>query len=101
MPPAYYDPYAVGRVFLEDAARVADAAEEHRRRHGVRPARDDRERIAVLAIDCQVAFCIPGASLFVPGAVEDTRRAVEWLYANVDRLSTLVFTFDTHSAFQV
>jgi nicotinamidase-related amidase len=101
MPPRFYRSEAVGQIYLEDAARVADEAEAYRSSRAVAPAREDRTRIAVLAIDCQVAFCVPGASLFVPGAVEDTRRAIEWLYRNVERLTTLVFTLDTHSVFQV
>jgi nicotinamidase-related amidase len=100
-PPDFYDPVRVGRVFLEDAARVERAAQRRRERHAVREARQDRERIAVLAVDCQVSFCIPGASLFVPGAVEDTRRAIEWLLRHVERITTLFFTLDTHSVFQV
>jgi nicotinamidase-related amidase len=99
--PRTYRPETVGSLCLEDAARVAEEAAAYRAAHRVRPAREDRLRTAVLAIDCQVAFCVPGASLFVPGAVEDTRRAVEWLYRNVERLTTLVFTLDTHSVFQV
>jgi nicotinamidase-related amidase len=48
-----------------------------------------------------VAFCLPGASLFVPGAVEDSRRAIEWLYRNLASITALYFTLDTHSVFQI
>jgi nicotinamidase-related amidase len=48
-----------------------------------------------------VAFCTPGASLFVPGAVEDTVRTVEWLYRNLARITTLVLSLDTHSVHQI
>ncbi len=44
---------------------------------------------------------MPGASLFVPGAVEDTRRAVEWLYTNLDLITGLHFSMDTHRVFQI
>jgi len=43
-------------------------------------------RIAAFGIDAQIGFCIPGASLFVPGAVEDTQRTV----ADVTDRSSLV-----------
>jgi len=99
--PDLYRRHGVAEVFLEDAARVAEDAERYRGLHGIREARDDRARIAVLAVDCQVTFCIPGASLFVPGAVEDTTRAVEWVYRHLDRITTLVFTLDTLSVFQI
>ena len=35
---------------------------------GMTPASQDKTRIAAFGIDCQVGFCTPGASLFVPGA---------------------------------
>lgn len=99
--PPFYDPAAVGTLYLERAAEVAEAGRQWRDRHRVAPASEDRMRIAVLAVDCQVAFCLPGASLFVPGAVEDARRSVEWLYANLEHLTTLFFTLDTHSLHQI
>jgi nicotinamidase-related amidase len=99
--PDFYDPAAVGTLYLERAARVAEAAQRLRDGFGLPPAARDRVRIAALGVDCQVAFCTPGASLFVPGAVEDTRRTIEWLYRNLDRLTTLFFTLDTHSVHQI
>ncbi len=48
-----------------------------------------------------MAFCAPRASLFVPGAVEDTQRAIAWLYANVERVTSLFFSMDTHRVFQI
>src|SRR6185295_7817801 len=51
--------------------------------------------------DCQVGFCAPGASLFVPGAVEDTSRTIEWLYKNLDRITQVAFSLDTHRVFQI
>src|SRR4029079_10930387 len=81
--PPFYDRLAVGTLYLERAALVTEAALAARARQGGPDAHADRERIAAFGIDCQVAFCTPGASLFVPGAVEDTVRAIEWLYRNL------------------
>ena len=100
-PPSFYDPAAVGTLYLERAGRVAEEATDWRNRHRAVDARDDAERIAAFGIDCQVGFCIPGASLFVPGAVEDTVRAIEWLYRSLERVTTLVLSLDTHTVHQV
>lgn len=99
--PDYYDPNRVKDLYLERASTVADAAIAHQKRHGVTPAQSDKFRIAVFGIDCQVGFCTPGASLFVPGAVEDMQRAVEFIYRNLDRITGLHFSLDTHRVFQI
>jgi nicotinamidase-related amidase len=99
--PLFYDSESVGSLFLERAAAVAAESQRFRESHHIRAAADDVERIAALGIDCQVAFCHPAASLFVPGAVEDTQRTIEWLYRNLARITTLFFTLDTHSVFQI
>jgi nicotinamidase-related amidase len=91
----------VGTLYLERAARVADEATAFRAAHALADASEDRERIAAFGIDCQVAFCLPGASLFVPGAVEDTVRTVEWLYRHLARITTLVLSLDTHGVHQI
>lgn len=99
--PRFYDPSQVDRLYLERAGEIAQEAQRYAAEHRLRPAAEDSERIAVFGIDVQVAFCTPGASLFVPGAVEDTQRALAWLYRNLDRVTELVFSLDTHRAFQI
>ncbi len=99
--PEFYDEQCVGALYLERVAQVAEEARRYAVVHGVKPAREDRMRIAAFGIDVQVAFCLPGASLFVPGAVDDSRRALRWLYANLGRLTELVFSLDTHRVFQI
>lgn len=95
--PAFYDPQHNDRLFIERVDVVSAAAKTR----SSSPAANDRERICAFGIDCQVAFCTPGASLFVPGAVDDTTRTLDFLYRNLDRLTNLVFSLDTHNAFQV
>ena len=99
--PSFYEPSAVGTLFIERAGMVAAAAAEYRDRWGIAPAAADTLRIAAFGIDCQVGFCHPEASLFVPGAVDDMRRGVEWMYANLPHLTTLYFSLDTHGVHQV
>ena len=100
-PPSFYDPSRVDALFLERAGLVAEVADAFRKTHAVRPAAEDRVRIAAFGIDAQVGFCTPGASLFVPGAVEDTRRTIEFIYRNLDRITQLHFSLDTHHVFQI
>ncbi len=99
--PTFYDRTAVSHVYVERAGRVAEEAAAFRAANGITDARDDTTRIAAFGIDCQVAFCAPGASLYVPGAVEDTVRTVEWLYRNLGRITTLVMSLDTHGVHQI
>jgi len=99
--PSFYDDARVGSLYLERAARVTEEARRYAVEHRVRPAREDRLRIAAFGIDAQVAFCQPEASLFVPGAVEDSQRTLRWLYTHLDRLTGLVFSMDTHRVFQI
>ncbi len=99
--PAFYDATKVPTLHVERAGLVAEAAEVYRRAHSIPPAAEDRFRVAAFGIDAQVGFCTPGASLFVPGAVEDTQRTIDFLYRNLDRITQLHFSLDTHHVFQI
>jgi nicotinamidase-related amidase len=99
--PMFYDPSKVPTVHVERASLVAELAEEYRKKHEIAPAAQDKMRIAAFGIDAQIGFCTPGASLFVPGAVEDTQRTLAWLYGNLDKLTQLAFSLDTHRVFQI
>jgi len=93
----------VWRVHYEQRARDA---ERWRKEHGLRPATDDTVRVGLVVVDAQNTFCTPGFELFVggrsgTGAVDDTRRLCEFLYRNLDAITTVVPTFDTHQVAQI
>jgi nicotinamidase-related amidase len=100
-PPDFYRPDQVGELYLERAGRVIEAGRAYAKRHRIRPSQEDSFRICAFGVDLQVGFCMPGASLFVPGAVQDTQRAIGWIYANLDKLTELAFSMDTHRVFQI
>ena len=84
----------------------ADQALEWASRHGIRPAAGDEKRTALLLVDVQNTFCLPEFELFVGGrsgrgAVEDCARIAAFLYRNLDRITQVVVTLDTHTAAQI
>jgi len=100
--PSFFDETKVAQVYPIDYVGIADCA----RRLDVLPATTDRFRTAVLGIDVQNSFCIPGYELFVGGrsgieAVECNARAVGWLYENTNHITSLYFTLDKHRAWQI
>ncbi len=99
--PSFYRAEDVPTLYVERGGLVADEALQYRGKHSIAPASDDSFRVAVFGIDCQVGFCHPEASLFVPGAVEDTQRSIEWIYQNLHQISALYFSLDTHQVFQI
>lgn len=99
--PMFYERSKVRDVHVERAGLIAEIAGEYRKKHRIAPAAQDKVRIAAFGIDAQIGFCSPGASLFVPGAVEDTSRTIEWLYQNLDQITQLHFSLDTHRVFQI
>src|ERR1044071_9393039 len=104
--PAHFAPEAVGEVWRVPYEERAREAEEWARGRELRPAAEDASRICLVAVDVQNTFCAPGFELFVggrsgTGAVDDNLRLCEFIYRNLDAISQIVPTLDTHHAMQV
>jgi nicotinamidase-related amidase len=104
--PPFFDESAVSRVYRVPYQERAAEAREWAQLHGLRPAAEDRERVALLLIDVQNTFCLPEFELFVAGrsgrgALEDAARIAKLLYGRLDRITQVVATLDTHAAAQI
>ncbi len=105
LPPSFL-PEAADRVYRVPYQDRAVEARQWAHSHGIPPAVEDRERIALLLIDVQNTFCLPEFELFVGGrsgrgAVEDCGRIAAFLYRQLGRITQVVATLDTHTATQI
>jgi len=104
--PPHFNPEKVGEVWKVPYQERAAGAEKWAAQHGVLPASHDTFRISVMLVDVQNTFCIPGFELFVggrtgTGAVDDSRRMCEFLYRNLNMITEICPTMDTHQAMQI
>ena len=104
--PPHFQPDAVGTVWRVPYQERADEAGVWGRRHQIPPAAADTLRVCLVIVDCQNTFCIPGYELFVAGAsglgaVEDNLRLCLFLYRNLDVITEIVPTLDTHTPAQI
>jgi nicotinamidase-related amidase len=82
------------------------AAGDWQNQHGIKPAQIDKKKIHLLLIDVQKDFCLPSGALYVggrsgSGAIDDSRRTAEFIYRNLNAISHVTTTMDTHFAFQI
>jgi nicotinamidase-related amidase len=66
----------------------------------------DTTTICLVLVDCQNTFCVPEFELFVGGrsgrgAIEDNVRLCEFVYRNLDALTLIAPTMDTHTTIQI
>jgi nicotinamidase-related amidase len=104
--PPFYDPAAASRVYRVPYQVRAEQAREWAIANGLRSAAEDARRVALLLVDVQNTFCLPEFELFVAGrsgrgAIEDCERIAAFLYRNLDRITQIVVTLDTHTAAQI
>lgn len=95
--PGFYDPERVGSVYRPDIYAATEAAADAK----LRSANADDLRVLLLLVDPQVDFVHNDGALSVPGAVEDTRRTIEWLYQNVERITAIAASLDSHIPLQI
>jgi nicotinamidase-related amidase len=99
--PAHFDPARIADVWRVPYEQRAAEAAAWAREHGLGAAADDHVRLALVLVDVQNTFCLPGFELFVPGAPDDNRRLCEFVYRNLDAITQIVPTLDTHQATQI
>jgi nicotinamidase-related amidase len=90
--PAFYNPERVGKLFVPATPAAVAAG----RAAGLPPASEDDARIILLLVDVQMDFVHPDGALVVPGAVDDTRRTIDWIYRHTHRLHTIAASLDCH-----
>lgn len=95
--PSCYDPDRIGTLFYPEVAALAQEAAGA----GLPPASQDQQQIQLLIIDMQVDFCHPQGTLHVPGALQDIRRLVEFIYRNAERISNITCSLDSHLPYQI
>ncbi len=104
--PSHFDSEKVGGVWRVDYEQRAKDAEKWRDRYDFKPVARDGKKIVLLLVDVQNTFCTPGFELFVAGrsgraAVDDNRRLCKFIYRNLNHLTKICLTMDTHEAMQV
>ncbi|MBE9141942.1 cysteine hydrolase family protein [Planktothrix mougeotii] len=104
--PPHFDPQRVGEVWRVRYQIRAQEAEEWAKQYKIQPASQDQLKTCLILIDVQNTFCIPEFELFVGGAsgngaVEDNIRLCEFIYRNLHKISHIIATLDTHTAFQI
>ena len=105
--PPFYDPKNAGRWdYSPDQSGLFVSAAGWRKSQAVKPAAADERKVNLLLIDVQRDFCFPEGSLYVGGrsgrgALDDNRRTAEFIYRNLDRLTEITATLDTHHPFQI
>ena len=104
--PPHYQPESVERIFRVPYEQRAAEAERWAAEYNLRPAVEDKFRVALIAVDVQNTFCLPDFELYVGGrsgrgALDDNRRLVEFVYRNLGVITQIYPTLDTHQAAQI
>lgn len=95
--PSFYQSEKVGRLFVPDTATAVGTGQDAR----LKPAAEDDLRTLLMLVDPQVDFIHVDGTLSVPGAVEDTRRTIEWILNNTEQITDIKASLDSHTPIQI
>jgi len=99
MRPSFYDASKVGTLFLP---RINDVEKEADALKLPASAKDKPgNKVAMLIIDMQIDFCHQAGQLYVPGAEDDIRNTANFILDNVDKLTAIFASLDSHLLFQI
>lgn len=104
--PAFYDAQKAEDVWEVPYMERATQAEEWAKKHQIPLASTDQPRVVLMIIDAQNTFCLPNFELYVGGqsgrgAIEDNQRLAQFIYRNLQNITQIAATMDTHWAQQI
>ncbi|WAA11030.1 hypothetical protein [Fervidibacillus albus] len=86
----------IGKASSRDVNDLFQFAKKER----LSPANTDEKRVLLLGIDIQNDF-LEGGSLGVPGSKEDVKNLTKFIYRNMDRITQIAVSLDTHQPMQI
>lgn len=95
--PAFYDPDKVGAAYQPNIYDAVEAGVDLR----LPVADEDKTQVALILVDMQRDFVHRDGALYVPGAIDDCRRIVEWIYRHVAAISKIFVSLDSHYPLQI
>jgi nicotinamidase-related amidase len=106
VPDFYRTEHAGQWSYRPDAQALLPRALAWRDEHGLGPSAGDARRIHLLLVDLQKDFCFPGGTLYVGGrsgrgAIDDNDRIARFIYRNLDVITDITCTMDTHVPYQI
>ena len=93
----FYSPEKVGQLYVPNTAAAVRAG----RSAGLSPASKAQVKTILVLVDVQVDFVHADGALTVPGAVDDTRRTIAWIFNNLNRITTIAASLDSHVPIQI
>ena len=104
--PKHYYESKIDKVFCINYQQLQEDAIQYKKKYSINNAISDKEKVCLLLIDVQNTFCIPGYPLFVGGkggkdAVIDNMRLCSFIYRNLDKITKIICTLDTHTKMQI
>lgn len=95
--PSFYKPKEVGQLFLPRTAEATAFGLNQNLGEAVL----DQRQVLLVNVDFQVDFVFTEGALAVQGAIDDTKRTIEWIYANLGEITTIASSLDSHLPFQI
>lgn len=105
--PTFYDEeHAKEWGYRPNETEVFELAKDWREKHDLKPSGGDKLKTHLLLIDLQKDFCFPEGSLYVggrsgTGAMEDNDRIARFIYKNLENVTDITATMDTHFPYQI
>lgn len=103
MVPSYYDSKMCGKIFQPNKNRAVEAGEEYAKKNGIPSSHASLNKspnVVLTVIDAQIDFISEEGNLCVPGAIADIDRTNRFIYNNIDKITRIVASLDTHYLFQ-
>jgi len=104
--PEHYNNKNLGSVWKVNYEERAKNAKSWSEKHSIASSNNDKHTICLVLIDVQNTFCTPGFELYVggrsgTGAIDDNKRLCEFIYRNLNKITHITATLDTHQPIQI
>lgn len=98
--PSFYEPSKVGEFYFPRMDLVVEEALKARPLFPI-PASKDDPQVLLIIIDGEIHFVLENMPLTVPGAVDDCRRLIEFIYTYPHKISRIWASLDLHLPYMI